>query len=62
VNLLLCIVIMNHLKPDASQKLDKFHYLKEIATLETDNSIIEKWLQEFYHKLEKAPKIFAKEL
>jgi hypothetical protein len=53
---------MNHLKPDASQKLDKFHYLKEIATLETDNSIIEKWLQEFYHKLEKAPKIFAKEL
>jgi hypothetical protein len=50
------------LKPALNLELEKNQWHMMIADLVTDNSEKEKWLQEFYHKLEKAPKIFAKEL
>jgi hypothetical protein len=37
-NLLFCLDLMNNLKSDVGQDLDKSYYLKEIATLETNKS------------------------
>jgi hypothetical protein len=61
-NLLFCLDLMNNLKSDVGQDLDKSYYLKEIATLETNKSEKEKWLQEAYHTIEKAIKINGKDL